>query len=233
MTRRSKQLHDLQRVDLKRDATLTRLRRVLADLQGDPAVSRARTELAEADQRLQEVERALRQLTLERDALKAHLAEEDGKLYGGRITSPKEVQNLERETAALKRRLAQLDDAALEQMLARDDVAAAQQAAQARLAAVEAESATTLASLQAEKVELGTAARQLERQRQELLPGVPAPDLSLYERLRANKGGRAVSELRDDTCAACGLQLPVQDVSRIRSGDGLVQCPGCSRIVYG
>jgi len=57
-------------------------------------------------------------------------------------------------------------------------------------------------------------------------------NLSLYETLRREKRGRAVSRIERATCLGCRIALPMGVVQHVRAGRELVFCPSCGRVLY-
>ncbi len=230
---RAQLLLDLQKVDLTRDAAVTRLRRVQAALASSTAVAAARGEVEASEQALAEQERVLAGHTQARRTVQAHIAAEEKKLYAGDLRGPREVQNLQREIESLRRRLGGLDDEALEAMLARDAAAEALATARQGLAAVEAEAEAQNASLSGEKARLVAAIRQLDARRNGVLATIRPDDQATYDRLRRAKAGRAVAEIQARACMACGMELPLDEVHHASTGGELVFCAGCGRILHG
>jgi len=230
---RAKRLLELQEIDLKRDDLGARLVRIVAALRDDRAVVAARTALVQAEADVADVDHRLRQATLERETVHAHVVREEQQLYAGRVKAAKDVQNLQREVVALKRQLDHLDDAVLELMIQHDERAG--QVQMARAALDDAVAATTARhdTLARKQAAVTRELQRLNDEREALVRTVPVPECELYERLRATKGGRAVADLRDAACSACGMLLPSHDVGRIQTGDGHVFCPTCGRLVLG
>jgi predicted nucleic acid-binding Zn-ribbon protein len=55
--------------------------------------------------------------------------------------------------------------------------------------------------------------------------------LTLFQRV-ARLRGTAVAEARDGTCEACHLKLRLQMYADLKKNDQILQCPGCSRVLY-
>ena len=55
---------------------------------------------------------------------------------------------------------------------------------------------------------------------------------SLYEKLKKNKSGQAVSKLEGRLCGVCRVELPVKELQDAKAGVRLVQCNSCRRIIY-
>ncbi len=229
---RSTYLMDLQQVDHRRDEAMAHLKRVVAALRGGTAVAQAKQAVGKAEEALSTVERQLRRQDLERQAVKDRIATEEKTLFGGKVNSPKELQNLQYEVASLKRRLGELDDTALELMLARDEAEERLTEARAALAGATTEVAAETETLAQEKAELTSVVRRLDADRQGILEYIAAPDRALYERLRKAKGGRAVALLSGEHCGACGMQLPRQVHYEAQHSEDIVCCTGCGRILH-
>lgn len=154
-------------------------------------------------------------------------------LYSGSVTSPKELQALQDEIEAMRRRQGQLEDQILELMERLEPVTeglgAARDEAVSSTAAVEA-SAVRLTTAEAEvEVELAdaTAARAASAS------GIAAEVLEDYETLRGQLGGIAVARLEAGVCSGCNLGLSAVEVDRIRglSPDETVHCEECGRLL--
>jgi uncharacterized protein len=230
---RAKLLLGIQAVDLRRDEVQALLQRIQAALQDDRSVIKARDAVARAESELAEVDRLLRQRSAERDAAKSRLSQEEHHLYGGKVRVAKEVQNLEREVASLRRQLEPIEDLVLQSMLDRDEAVAGLGRSRQGLAQAEAGASDQHEALVRRQAALEAESTRLAAEKEGFMSTVPAADRDLYERLRKTKAGRAVAELNDRSCSACGIQLPNQDVARIRTGAQHVICPGCGRIVLG
>ncbi len=230
---RTRNLLRLQQVDLERDKAARRHEEVTAALAAGSPAEAARQAAAKAEAVLGEVDRQLRLLELERQALKGRIAAEEKALYDGTARAPKELQSLQREVAQLRRQLSNLDDRTLEQLLARDEALAACRSRQQEAAELEAQWLENARTLLSEQESLTAAMQRLEAQRKPLAALIPAADLAVYEKLRRGKKGRAVALIGPDGCQACGIELPRHTRDQALAGDRLVFCPGCGRILHG
>ncbi|MGZ4446405.1 MAG: zinc ribbon domain-containing protein, partial [Nocardioides sp.] len=63
--------------------------------------------------------------------------------------------------------------------------------------------------------------------------GLPDDLVALYDRLRAQKGGVAVAELRQRRCNGCQLTIDNAELAVIKAApsDLVVRCEECSRIL--
>ena len=74
--------------------------------------------------------------------------------------------------------------------------------------------------------------KNIETQRVELSAGIEKPVLSKYERILANKNGRAMAMVINDSCSGCNMALPPQVINEIRLGEKIITCDNCLRILY-
>ena len=72
----------------------------------------------------------------------------------------------------------------------------------------------------------------LLKEREVLLPGIPAAQLKLYAAITGKKAGVALSPVKDDFCAACHMRIRPQMVNEIREAATVILCENCGRILY-
>ncbi|HLO29263.1 MAG TPA: C4-type zinc ribbon domain-containing protein, partial [Anaerolineales bacterium] len=56
--------------------------------------------------------------------------------------------------------------------------------------------------------------------------------LDIYEQLRKQKRGIAITTISDSSCGACGTTLTPSQKQSARSTSQLFHCPTCGRILY-
>jgi predicted nucleic acid-binding Zn-ribbon protein len=56
--------------------------------------------------------------------------------------------------------------------------------------------------------------------------------LTIYEKLRRQKGGVAVTGVVDDTCQTCGVMLVYRLIREAEDDTKLSYCESCGRIIY-
>lgn len=74
--------------------------------------------------------------------------------------------------------------------------------------------------------------KTLEAQRKQIAPGIDKPTLIRYERILANKGGKAIVPVHHGSCGACFFTCPQQVINEIRMHAHLVFCEQCGVILY-
>lgn len=229
---RAFKLYRLQQVDTQWDqsaARLTEIERILGDNQAHQAASEAKQQAHAA---LHAAHTALRSAEEDVSSQQKRIEQNQASLYGGAVTNPKELQDLQLEAESLARRLSELEDTQLEAMSAYELQQAAAQAADAVLAEVETQLASEHKALFSEKAELENEQTRLQTERETALGTVDTGDLDLYASLRASKGGIAVSKIQAGTCSACGAEPSAARAQAARSGEELTRCDNCKRILY-
>lgn len=73
---------------------------------------------------------------------------------------------------------------------------------------------------------------ELESQRNVIMHDINPDDLSVYEKILKAKEGRALSQITNDACGICSMNLLPQTISEVMMGDKIVFCESCHRILY-
>jgi len=228
-----KQLYWLQVVDTELAERRQRLAEVEAGLGESGDLIHAREAVAETEESLEELQKQMRGLELDIAAVNAKLKANQDRLYGGRVKNPKELNNLQEEAMALRRRLSELEDAQLELLIGIEEGEAELAERQARLRQIEASWREEQSILSAEKEQLEARLAELEEQRSERRLAIGAADLTLYDDLCQRLGGTAVVLLRRGSCQMCGVNVPTGVARAVERGEGLHFCPVCGRLLYG
>ncbi len=225
-------LWQLQKVDLDLDETGKRLREVESRLGESQELVRARESVREMEASLHDQQVHLRDLELELNGLSSKVKATEDRLYGGRVTNPKELSSLQQDLQYLKRKQGELEDSALLAMTEMDDQKAALQARRRELEQVEGSWSREQADLEKSGGELKGQIEGLAARRVELTAALDKGNLQIYEELRRKKGGRAVSHLSGDLCEGCRVAIPTSRVQIVKRKAELVFCGGCGRILY-
>ncbi len=73
--------------------------------------------------------------------------------------------------------------------------------------------------------------RVLNEKRAPLLEALPKPILNHYERIRAGRGGMALSLLKNGACSECSAYIPPQRAMEVRMMNDFYLCEVCGRIL--
>lgn len=226
----SSNLYRLQCLDSEADAKQQRLREIEAALRESEALQQARRVVEDAQAQAQRCALRQRDLELQAQGLADKIVRSEQRLYEGTIKNPKELDDLQKDIASLRRRQQQLEDELLEVMLEREEAENASAQAQARLAEIQARWSAQQTDLLGEREVLQGRLAEIERVRATLLPQIEPDTLSTYQQLRRRKGGVAVAQILDGACSACGIALSPGLEWQLRQGKQ-VCCSNCERIL--
>jgi predicted nucleic acid-binding Zn-ribbon protein len=225
-------LFRLQELDLQIEAQNQSLQEIGSALGETEELLTARAQVDSLRELLHDQEQRLRELEWDADRLTSHISDDEKKLYGGRVRNPKELTDIQKDVEQYRTQRSAIEDRELQLMA---DV----EATQAELERAQTDLQRIRVAWEARQRELSTqqtvASERLETiqaSRAEVGALVSAESISLYEKLRREKRGRAVSKVDRSTCQGCRITLPVGVVSRVRAGREYVYCPSCGRLLY-
>jgi predicted nucleic acid-binding Zn-ribbon protein len=224
-------LFALQETDLALDKALARLAEI-EELSGETEeIVTARHWLQTADERLKELASTQKDLDFEAEEVRTHAAQVEGKLYGGRVTNPKELQDLDADLKSLKAQLQVKEDALLEHRETADRAESYRAQIAAELERLETEWREAQTSMAAEKEQLEPEAERLKSQREAEAAAITPSNLNLYALLRDRLRGVAVAGVERGMCQGCRITLPTNVIQRARQPGAVVQCVSCERIL--
>jgi predicted nucleic acid-binding Zn-ribbon protein len=225
-------LYRLQQLDSQLDRIHNRLRQIEAALNEDQAVKEAQENLDQASRQLEAQRKSLRKVEELVREQRLKIEQTESTLYSGKVRNPKELQDLQNETAALKRYRSTLEDRQLDVMIAVEEAEAGQQETQLALEKEQAQFEQKSAELTQEQGNLKAELARLETEREAAARSIEAADLALYNQLRQQRRGIAVAKVSDNACSACGSTLSASLLHAARSPSQIVRCDACGRILY-
>lgn len=229
---RSSQLYELQQIDSQLDRHRNRLLQIQAILSDNREIQSAEGTLKAAQTALKIAERNLKEAEqkVKDQRLKIKLTET--KLYSGKIRNPKELQDLQDESEALKRFLEVVEDRQLTCMLDLDSHRDIYESTQHNYNQVRQKFEKIHEELTQEKNGIRQEMHQLEKVRITKAQAIATDDLAVYENLRKQRYGIAVSSVNDKACSACGATLTAALHQAARSPSQITYCEACGRILY-
>jgi len=225
-------LYRLQQLDSQRIERLKRIRQIDQIIASDKAVLRAQSIVQKANDALEinNIDLENVRQKVEEKILKLQLTQ--AKLFGGRISAPKELQDLQAESEALRRTIKSLEDEQMVLLEANDVCQNAKQAAEAGLQQLLNKKASENSLLLGEREKLKKQLPKINSQREALKSQLDQKLLKEYDALFKSKGGVAVAEIFDESCRACGVELSPTDIQQAAKPDVLMKCKSCGRILY-
>jgi len=225
-------LYRLQQVDSQIDQIQARLRTIQQTLENDMELRNASERFASAEGKLKDAERALKLSENEVEKQRIKIEQTDASLYGGKVHNPKELQDLQKDVASLKRHLETLEERQLEAMIAAETAEQDLQNAKTHLEGVQSNLKEQNKDLAQESEMLRKQLERLHSERQAVVTDIASQALGVYDQLRKQKRGLAITSIADNSCEACGTTLTPSQQQTARSTTQLFHCPTCGRILY-
>ena len=225
-------LYRLQQVDSQIDQIQLRLKAIQELLDNDLELKASIERVDTLEKKCREAERVLQQAETDVEKQRTKIEQTEASLYGGRVHNPKELQDLQKDVASLKRHFETLEERQLEAMLSLEGAEKELTSAQAAFERVKADRGDQARDLAKESDSLRRDRERLNSERKAVMGDLAAPLVGVYEHLRQQRRGIAVTTLSDGSCAACGTTLTASQQQSARSTSQLFNCPTCGRILY-
>ena len=225
-------LYRLQQVDSQIDQIQARLKSIQQTLENDETLRAANEQFSAAAGKRQDAERILKLSEADGEKQRIKIEQTDASLYGGKVHNPKELQDLQKDAASLKRYLETLEERQLEAMIAAETAEMELQTAKTDLERVQSNLKVQNKDLTSESETLRKNLERLNSERQAVVTDIAGQTLTVYDQLRKQKRGLAITTVADSSCEACGTTLTPSQQQSARSTSQLFHCPTCGRILY-
>jgi uncharacterized protein len=225
-------LYRLQQVDSQIDQIRARLKAIQQTLENDVALQAANENLTSADGKHKDAERVLKLCESEVEKQRAKIQQTEASLYGGKVHNPKELQDLQKDILSLKRYMETLEERQLEAMLAAEDTEKNLQIAETDLERLQSNLKEQNSDLTREGEALRKDLERLDSERQAVVTDIATQALNVYDQLRKQKRGIAITTIADNSCEACGTTITPSQQQTARSTTQLFHCPTCGRILF-
>lgn len=226
----TRQLYQLQELDTEIEQKEQSLASKTGQLGNRETLDAAIQKISSGQARLDELKHQRRDAEGQLDDVLSKIKATEQQLYGGKVTNPKELSNLQHEINTLKSRSDELQDKALGTIelveAAEKDIAALNSEGKV----VEADWHHQQKQLAGEIEQLKASLAELKPERVQLAGQIEAPVMALYQKIRQQKK-QAVARVEQGICRACRISLSASALQRARSGQP-VQCGTCGRILY-
>jgi predicted nucleic acid-binding Zn-ribbon protein len=225
-------LFRLQQVDSQIDRARLQLDGIRKTLENDLELKKALALVEASQAEFHEAKSQLKTSEAEAEAQKIKIEQTEASLYGGSVHNPKELQDLQRDVASLKKHLATLEERELEAMLKVEKAEATLGAARSSLESIQSKLSGEHRTLLHEQSKLLTDLERLGQEREASASPVDMELITIYNDLRKQKRGVAVTDFEDNSCSSCGASLTSSLQQNAKSPRQLTYCPSCGRILY-
>ncbi len=225
-------LYRLQQFDSQIDQLKQQQKSVEDELKDIRQINETKTKLDQTMQELQNQQKEIKKIEDQGKSIQIKLEQNQASLYGGRITNPKELQDLQQEAGALRKQFASVENEQLDLMIEADETQQIVNQYQNLLTQLETEFELRKNVLEIELVGLLEQQNRLQQERNTIASTTPAEDLKQYESIRIKRSGIAVAKISDFACSACGSTLSASQVHHAKSPTVIAFCDTCGRILY-
>jgi uncharacterized protein len=225
-------LHRLQQVDRQIDHARLQLDNIRQTLENDAELRESHKLLETAQVDHHHAHHVQKNAEADVEAQKIKIEQAEASLYGGKVQNPKELQDLQKDIASLKKHLATLEERELETMIKAESAENDLQSAKTKLELIQARLGSEQKKLIEDQSKWMVKLEQLAEEREATLAPIESSMIQIYEGLRRQKHGVAVAEVSDNACTSCGATITASLQQNARSQKQLAQCPSCGRILY-
>jgi predicted nucleic acid-binding Zn-ribbon protein len=225
-------LYNLQKIDTQIDKTIRRLSEIDILIQEDEQLKGAILHHTNSRKLDYQAQMTLKNIEQSVSEAQIKIQTNESALYGGKIRSPKELQDLQAEIESLKRHLNVLEDDNLAKLIHLEETKASLSQAEDNLDTIQTLTSSKIAGLLGEQDKLIRLKNTLFTERDGIFSSIPSEIITQYEKLRESKKGIAVSAVDDNSCSVCGCDLRPAELQTARGGHQLVFCSSCGRILY-
>ena len=167
-------------------------------------------------------------LTEKSNKIKKH--QED--LYGGKITDIKELKQIQKVIAHYKEEKDSIEEKILDLMEEMEDINKSINNFSENLKEKEKQFKKRKEEIDSTMLVIKKNINSLNIKREEILSKLTDGRLlKEYERLRKEKGGKAIIKVDGSVCPGCYLDLPSDVVYQLKKNRKMLICPNCSRIL--
>ncbi|MFE9253737.1 zinc ribbon domain-containing protein [Streptomyces sp. NPDC006879] len=183
----------------------------------------------------QESDTAREQIKAEQDVdqVRQRAVRDQQRLDSGAVSSPKDLENLQREIASLAKRQADLEDVVLEVMERREAAQERVTELTERVSSIQTKADDATTRRDAATAELDAEAETAGKEREVVAGSVPADLLALYEKVRTKQAGVGAAKLYQRRCLGCQIELDVAEINEIKAAprNKVVRHENCGRIL--
>ena len=218
------------------DADLFRLNRKLHEY--PIREKECRDRLAVAERELERHKEHVQAVSLHRREGESQIGEleEQERKFEARTVDVKtneELRALRKEIEDVQSKRSELETSVLGQMEEEEQERARTAEFERSVADAKARLDRELAEVQGERSGIESRIEEIQKQREEILGGVPQASRSRYDRVHSQHQDSAIVSAVKNACGGCLTALPPQRMQEVKLGQQIVFCEFCGRLVVG
>jgi len=148
------------------------------------------------------------------------------------VKTNREYKALLKEVEDTNARMDSLEEQIITEMLSADDIEKEIKSAIQKADEIQADLAKKKEKILQEKSDADKILDNLEKEKEELLPKIPADQMKLYKQISSQKNGIVLSPVTDEFCTMCHMRVRPQMVNELIAGREIITCENCGRILH-
>ena len=189
-------------------------------------------EMTRLKESLKELHLKMKKLEIETDGYVEHRKKLEKKIYSGKTTNPKELQNWQTEIQHLKKKQNEKEELQIELMEEQESLETSIENSNKSIKDKEKEIKAAWKQYKSENKRLEEEIEKLLAKREKILPTLEPAELNRYEKLRlSTQDGIAVVKITSNSCGGCFMSIPMSMIRKVQAHE-LVTCNNCMRILY-
>jgi uncharacterized protein len=222
------------------DSRLDQLRHQLANIPEARQLAELGAERARLDDqardariRVDDLSREQRKSDLDVEQVKTRRKRDQDRMDQGLVSNPKDLERMQSELVSLDRRISALEDIELEIMERLETAQADLSKLTDDLAELDQRAVQLTLARDEKSGALDAQLAEVTAQRRTAVEGMPEDLMTLYTRLREQKGGVGAAPLRARQCGGCSLEVTAADLGVFAKAptDEVLRCEECQRIL--
>jgi predicted nucleic acid-binding Zn-ribbon protein len=186
--------------------------------------------VAQAKEKMVQNQKKRRDLETEVKDIKVRISKYNLQL--NEVKTNKEYSSLLKEIEEAKKKVDGLEEKIITEMLAADQIEEEIKTADKKYKEGQERFLKEKNALQQKRNELEEKRKKLIQEKDELLPKIPAEQVSLYLKISPKKNGVALSPVFDDFCSMCHVRIRPQVLNELKGQEKVIVCENCGRILY-
>ena len=224
------EMQELQEIDLLRDEALRGLQAILDQITDAPFVAALDQEIEAQVQVSEQAASASREAAALVETAERRIQAADDRLYGGSVTNPRTLSEIQRDLYAQRRNLIDLQSSASGVNRESEEATTAERwLRDLRKTSLEIWNARQT-ELTGQRDAIQTRVDQLTERVDAARTRLNAADLAIYDEYRRRRP-RVVAGVAGGVCEECRLALPTMVITRARRGGDPIECPSCGCLV--
>lgn len=232
MTNSKFHLFQLQKIDTRLSTLKTERERIILQLENDPVLLNAKQRLTKYSVEHQELINKLAETETQIGTRRIKKEQSENNLYQGKITNPKELQDLQKEISIIQKQIKDLEEFQLDFLYRLESKQKELSTAELELVSAKNNNELNNEMLHKKIDTIIAEQSKLTSEKSAILSQLSADIIKIYDELRTRKKGLAVSKVEEGACGICGGSLTPSDHQQAKSPNLITFCPSCGRILY-